>query len=340
MTANLTQLLQTELSTRRISARLAWSIGVWFFAAGLLLVAAFLKGYELATQPSLAGFQEHRTLLIAQVEMEGFVGLWMLLGPARRGAWYAATVGFACFMCVALYKAMTGAVSCGCFGVVHVNPWITACLDAVMLAGIWLTGYRWLVSPAHSRPCGARWLVLFLLFLILGGFGAWKMASFSATVISGDSVIQADSSLIVLEPNAWIGKHLPVGGYIDVGAEFQHGKWIVVLYHADCPICREAVPNFMRMAPLFQQKGNLIRVALVEMPPFAAITDKLILPANTSVLLGHLSDTHDWFAVTPVMITITEGVITSVTEGNETLNLSLAFDALESRFSDSPKGGL
>ena len=92
----------------------------------LLLVAAVLKGHELLTVP-VAGrdLWSWRPFLIFQVEFELALGIWLLSGVFKRLAWLAALACFGLFCCVTLYKGLTGTASCGCFGTVHVNPWIT-----------------------------------------------------------------------------------------------------------------------------------------------------------------------------------------------------------------------
>lgn len=89
----------------------------------LLLVAAVLKGYELLTVPMAnTDIWSNRYFLIFQVEFELALGIWLLSGLFKRAAWLAALGCFSLFCCVALYKGISGAASCGCFGRVHVNP--------------------------------------------------------------------------------------------------------------------------------------------------------------------------------------------------------------------------
>jgi len=89
----------------------------------LLLTAAVLKGHELLTVPvANRGLWTWRPLLIFQVEFEVALGFWLLSGIFKRLAWLATLLCFGLFCCVTLYKALTGATSCGCFGTVHVNP--------------------------------------------------------------------------------------------------------------------------------------------------------------------------------------------------------------------------
>lgn len=92
----------------------------------LLLTAAALKGHELLTVPvPNQNLWSGRPFLICQVELELTLGIWLLSGVCKRLAWLIALSCFGLFCCVTLYKGVTGAASCGCFGRVHLDPWIT-----------------------------------------------------------------------------------------------------------------------------------------------------------------------------------------------------------------------
>jgi hypothetical protein len=100
--------------------------------AGLLLVAAsILKFHELLTicVPSWTdnkyGFWESYEFLLIQIPLEFALGVWMVSGLFRKAAWIAGTLAYLGFIAVTIFKVVTGAESCGCFGQVHVNPWIT-----------------------------------------------------------------------------------------------------------------------------------------------------------------------------------------------------------------------
>jgi hypothetical protein len=75
----------------------------------ILLAAAGLKLYGLQFQP----FAQHGLLLqasvqIAIVEWEIVLGLWLLSGFARAGAWFAAIFTFLSFAAVSLRLAVIG----------------------------------------------------------------------------------------------------------------------------------------------------------------------------------------------------------------------------------------
>ena len=106
----------------------AESITIWVLKAlgTLLIVAAALKAHQLLTEPvANTDIWSYRPVLILLVECELALGLWLLSGLLPRLAWLTALACFSFFCVVTLYKALTGAASCGCFGSVSVPPWIT-----------------------------------------------------------------------------------------------------------------------------------------------------------------------------------------------------------------------
>ena len=60
-----------------------------------------------------------------QIPVEFALGVWMVSGLFRKAAWTAGTAAYLGFIGVTLYKAMAGETSCGCFGRVEVDPWVT-----------------------------------------------------------------------------------------------------------------------------------------------------------------------------------------------------------------------
>jgi hypothetical protein len=141
----------------------------------LLLVAAALKAHGLTLDPlSQESFLASPRLLVATIEMEILLGLWLLSGWAARGAWVVALGFFAILAGVSLYLALAGQASCGCFGQLAVSPWAAFGLDIAAVAAllIWRPGYT-----AEARP--AVWLSGLLkaaagaaafLVLIVGAF--------------------------------------------------------------------------------------------------------------------------------------------------------------------------
>ena len=68
----------------------------------VLMVAAALKAWQLLTQPMPEnGLWTSRPVLIAQVELELLLGIWLISGLFKKAAW---TIVLACF---ALFSAIT-----------------------------------------------------------------------------------------------------------------------------------------------------------------------------------------------------------------------------------------
>lgn len=124
--------------------------------AGLLLIiAGVLKAHQLMTQPILTeGFWESWLFFVIQIPLELGLGIWLVSGLFRKAGWLLATLAYGGFIVVTLVKAVTGAASCGCFGTVTVNPWITLfAMDIpvfVLLIMFRPKGYKLLPPPWPS----------------------------------------------------------------------------------------------------------------------------------------------------------------------------------------------
>jgi thiol-disulfide isomerase/thioredoxin len=276
----------------------------------LLLTAAVLKGHELLTVPvANKGLWTWRPFLIFQVEFELALGIWLLSGVFKRLAWLAALACFSLFSCVTLYKGLSGAASCGCFGRVHVNPWIT--LTAIDLpAVVSLSLFRPVssFSPLLSflrRQESIRDIVKSLLVPLAFSFRHVATAGFTLVVLGATTPILAlnkpavvTSTYEVLDPNAWIGKGLPILEYIDISEQLLSGNWLVILYHHDCPDCQKAIPQYEQMARDLAGNEDFLRIALIEVPPYGQVT----MSRDSPCVFGRLADVKEWFVETPTAV--------------------------------------
>ena len=144
----------------------------------LLLTAAALKGHQLATEPvAETGLLTSRWFLIAVVEFELFFGLWLMAGLWPKWTWRATLLCFGGFACVALYKALSGEASCGCFGKVPVNPWYTLIVDLCTVAALLV----WRPEVARRRNSRRTWLVpVGCTFAAAGVLAAWTSGTSSS----------------------------------------------------------------------------------------------------------------------------------------------------------------
>ncbi len=102
---------------------------VMTLAGSLLIAASILKAHEVFTVyiPSWQekGVWESWEMMLVQIPAEFALGVWMVSGVFRKAGWLAGTASYGFFIGVTIYKVLSGAASCGCFGRVEVDPKIT-----------------------------------------------------------------------------------------------------------------------------------------------------------------------------------------------------------------------
>jgi hypothetical protein len=292
----------------------------------IILTAAALKGHQLATEPvAEAGLLTSRWFLMAVVEFELFFGLWLICGLYPRETRQAALLCFSALACVSLYKGLSGEASCGCFGRVPVNPWHTFILDVAAVAALFFCrpARERSMSPlppageaprgypgVRARP-GTRVGWVLGLFLAVGIPAGGAMGSYQAATLADSGAVFGDNQFVVLEPEKWIGKRFPLLRYIDIGNRLGHGKWIVVLYHHECPRCHEAIAEYEELSQETAWDSGLPRVALVDTGPYPSRGEGFASQGSVCAM-GRMDDRRKWFASTPLEIFLNEGVIVSV----------------------------
>ena len=271
--------------------------------AALLLVAAVLKGWQLLTEPvANTDIWSYRPFLILTVEFELALAIWLLSGLFKKAAWLASLLCFSLFSMVTLYKGITGAESCGCFGSVHVNPWIT--LFAIDLPAV--------IALAVFRPKGEKLL-------------NWPpIPRFAATACVGLIILGVTTPILafneppkitsryeVLEPETWVDKELPILEHINIAESLQKGTWLILLYHYNCPDCDTAVPMYEQMACDLAGNEDFLRIALIEVPPYG----RGRVSENSLCTLGKLNESKEWFVTTPVTFLLVAGEVRKTRHG-------------------------
>jgi hypothetical protein len=217
-------------------------------------------------------------------------------------------IGFSAFALVSAMKGLSGETSCGCFGTVTVNPWLTMGLDLGIVICLMVfrepLRFRWALSSADRKKV----LAVLIAWFILAGLALSAMLSLKqqphATL--GTEFTGADGrEMILLEPKTWIGKEIPLISRFarpHEGAMLKRGEWYILLIHTDCPDCKQM------MADLEREKTK--RVAFVVVPSRANET-----APNTSFPVFWLDDQNGWFVSTPFVVKVSEGIC--ITAGNK-----------------------
>ncbi len=292
----------------------------------VLFLAAAFKTHELATTPTLGNsLLENRYLLMAVIQFEFFLALWLFSGLYPRLAWKITLGLFSIFAVVTLYKALSGEASCGCLGRVEINPWYTLALDlsAVALLIYCRSDFSLLKRSFTFRCIFARSTALVAVWSLLAISTSWAIASFQPLDNVGDLSLIGQAfqgpdgkKTIVVDPEDWIGKHFPLLPFIENSAsELQSGErplrerlpeghWFIVLYRHDCSNCLESMPNYERIAIRSVNNLNAPRVALIETSSSNIDARSLPLSSETPCVLGQLNSKWEWFTEPPIVIEI------------------------------------
>ena len=260
--------------------------------AGMLLVTAALKVASPAESATLAVAYNIPPLLTAVVvQAELALAVLLLFGLWPKKVLLAAAVMFAVFGAFSIYRGWAGYESCGCFGAIKVNPWITAALDGAMLILAAWGAWRSPAEPPHETK---------RLYLAGSAYALTGLLAATGMIAQAPGSTADAGGLVILEPETWIGKPFPLAPHLAPDLSFDEGRWTVLLYHHDCPHCQEAVPQYERLAMADSDR----RVVLIETPPYGV--DQT---SEGAALRARLSDAREWFVQTPVEIRVDEGVV-------------------------------
>lgn len=304
--------------------------------AAILLAAAFMKAHQLATRPLPDGnFLDNRWFLLVGVLWEFFLAAVLLTGLARRLAWVAATVTFFIFTAVTLYRAIIGDSSCGCFGTVEINPWITLMLDILLL--VLLLAFHPLpliaANPANPADPAAirltrrgillRTMPAVAFVVIAGTIAVIGAVNYRPAILSDSGEIVGENRFVLLDPAAWLNKPFPLAPHMQLDRPLMQGNWVLVLYRRNCQDCEKLMPEVQSLALTAAADAAGTHIAVVEMPSYSP-PDSSLAVAMPNILLGRLSAARDWFAATPLVVGLCDGQVVFAQDSADGLALRRA----------------
>jgi len=282
-----------------------------FAMATILLTAAVLKAWQLATVPVLGeGILNTRWFNIFVVQFELLFGIWLLLGLLPKLTWLASVACFLVFSAVSLYLILLGEESCGCFGKIETSPVFTMTLDLVIVGCLLFCRPSSRLFAGHFPKLDMvtldkrKVLAVLTIWLVLATLATFWMLSLQqwehplGTELKGFD----GRRLIILEPEKWIDQELPLFPYFvepHEGDLLKQGKWKLILVHIICEKCQEM------LADLETNATENIAIAVI---PARSGEQMPEIPFPTFVL----NDTIDWFAETPRVIELSEGICVAV----------------------------
>lgn len=267
----------------------------------LLIVAAFAKGLSPADSVAsvLQGWPLAAQLLAVEAEL--MFGIILLCGFLGKLAHCIALVVFALFATFALQSVVAHEESCGCFGAITIDPRLTLVVDLAALTALGATWPSRAERLFPARPASSRMIAGAALAAISAGVllgiakvGIAPTQSLNAMVSTG--------GVVLFEPEAWVGKKLPLLGLLENAQGLADGEWAVLMHHHGCPDCE-------RVRPIYENRINRgERVLLIETPPF----DGQGREAIPKLGYAWLPDDREWFVQTPVEILLDDGLVVSV----------------------------
>jgi hypothetical protein len=299
--------------------------------AGLvLIVATVLKIHHLLTEPIISkGFWESWEFFLIQIPLELGLGIWLVCGLFKKAAWVVSVLSFGLFIVVTLQKGLIGAESCGCFGRVHVNPWVTlSVFDIPLFLGLVIfrpRGYKLLPPPWPSAK--HFFGVAIPTFIVIGAI---------IPVLIFNKPPDRTDKYEVIRPKEWIKKEPPgekqiseewsMLKYIDIADSLRSDIAIVVFYNTECDVCDDAIPLYDQMSRDMAGDRDSIQFAFIEIPPYASEKDSIV-PVDTPCLRGKLDSGKAWYIQTPLVVVIQDGLVVKSWE-IETPQLDEILDAV------------
>ena len=275
--------------------------------AVVLLVAAGLKLYQLSTAPLPGtGFMANRWVNLLESDCEIVLALWLLSGWRRKIVWILAMASFVMFIGLTAPKYFAGAASCGCFGAMKVPPLVTLTLDAsIVLLLVFLRPHPHAPPPSNHMRLVVGAIVAGMIVVAT----AIPVICYSPSRLIADGTLVGADRTVLLEPDEWVGQALPIRKHIDIADELGHGEWTVVLIHHGCAECRTVVTELAGKAKAVGP-GKAARIALIQLPPYGDSMND-ILASEPLFLNGKLDESQEWFASTPVVLRLRDGLVTS-----------------------------
>lgn len=278
-------------------------------AGVILITSAVLKTHQLIYTHPLASDPVFRSriALVALVELELSLGLFLVLRVLLSVAQPVAGVAFTAFSGFALSEWIAGAENCGCYGSMSISPEYAALIDATVAVLLCMTSWsnRSQLATSHSRA-------------FRGPLGAGIIA-ISALLLNQTAIQQGDAGIyltrdgaVILEPSKWLGRRLPIAPFLTNSAVVSRGNWILVLVSSQCSKCQSFIAELEAdgVHKLPWQDTEVGSVAVVDISANASAQ----LPSRYFQYRSNLRSEYSWKAIVPVLVLLRDGIVVQVLE--------------------------
>jgi hypothetical protein len=207
-----------------------------------------------------------------------------------------------------LSRGIGGAGSCGCFGAVKVNPFLTFALDVgiVVLLVVFRpvnAFFQWEILRLEFKGIGEsrrRFFVVLPFWLILAVSTTVLMIAVQSSSVAelGTEFVGIDNhKTIVLEQDKWIGKEFPLVRYLDKSAagKIVSGDQNVIISRFDCEECRQFVEK------IHDQDRYIFIMIPSENVALFSLSSYYMLPND-----------REWWMETPVVLQLEAGIVRNI----------------------------
>jgi hypothetical protein len=259
----------------------------------------------------------------AVITAELLLGLWLASGLKPALAWAAALFCFSVFAGASMAMVLAKQPSCGCFGSLEVSPWITGALDLVVVAVLCLFRPANVVVGTINKPTLASWVIVSVP-LVMAGAAKTAQAVSSRGLLNHDGTIAGNSYSVSVETGNWAGQQLPLLSYVDMGPRLLGQNSLVLVYHAECPRCKQALSA---LAALDESKfcARLNGAELVLIDASRHLSEELdthIFPrirCRKAVIFGRLDPSRRWQFDAPLLVEVRQGIVVCSWSGDAAL---------------------
>ncbi len=233
------------------------------------------------------------------------------------------------------------------------SPWFTFVLDVAIVLALMFFARLSGKDAYPSRWSKRKWPVAAAAGIgLLMGVGSAVFRPYPIAAANG--LVTANSGkIVILEPNKWIDRRLPVlanivqsqpvtgmvqptGDHLQnadatgvsgqheiyLSTPLSHGRWIVMFYHASCDECRATIPIYEGLAQQQETSGQKPHVAFVRVPSGSESSVPHNLFHSNIPLHATLDSSHQWFAQTPAVVELNNGVVVRGVSGAAAMNLN------------------
>jgi hypothetical protein len=218
------------------------------------------------------------------------------------------------FLPVLVGDLMLGASSCGCFGAIEVNPWVTLVMDVTFLFGLIVLGRREpRLALTSSLPTSRVVAVgLWSLLSVVAAFATPVNVPAISSEDGDDRPALPANGFYLPAYDDWVGRpfrELEIAEWtIGLPDDLDVGQQFVIFFRKDCEHCHELMEIYFSGA--LDWPTTAIAVPEREgwptenLQPFPCIECKVAeLPAGL-----------DWFLQTPVLVRLMDGAVECVAE--------------------------